>query len=143
MLSQNWPDSYVGLPFKLDGRDRSGVDCYGLVCLIYKEQFGIELNPFTGVFIDHTPETLLKVADIMRKDRDNWIKGELIRPFDMIQLRTGRHAFHVGVAIDSKTMIHIESGIDCVIEKLTSPMWKNRVEWIYRWPTLPYHLHHS
>jgi cell wall-associated NlpC family hydrolase len=133
-LLQNWPSRYVGLPFKLNGRDRSGVDCYGLVCLIYKEQLSIELNPFKNIFIDHTPETLLKVASIMKKDRDNWIKGDSIQPFDMIQLRTGRHAFHVGVAIDSKTMIHIEYGIDCVIEKLTSPMWKNRVEWIYRCP---------
>lgn len=131
-MNDKWSNGYVGLPFKYDGRDRSGVDCYGLVCLIYKEQLNIELNPFSGVFVDHTPGTLLKVADIMRKDRENWKTGKDVKEFDMIQLRTGRHAFHVGVAIDNKTMIHIEAGIDCVIEKLTSAMWKDRIEWIYR-----------
>lgn len=128
----NWWDSYVGLPFKLDGRDRSGVDCYGLICLIYEEQLGIELNPFSGIFVDESPKTMLEVAQIMNKDRDNWLNPSSIREFDMLQLRTGRHAFHVGIALNNKVMLHVEKGSDAVIENLKSPLWVNRVEWVYR-----------
>lgn len=132
----NWHSSYIGLEFKLDGRDRSGIDCYGLVCLVYKEQHGIELNQFTGIFIDHTPKTILKIADVMTKDRDNWISANNIEEFDMVQLRTGRHAFHVGVAVNNTSFIHVEDGISCVLERFDSPLWKNRVEWIYRHPDI-------
>lgn len=128
----SWVNSYVGLPFKRDGRDRNGVDCYGLICLVYKEQLGIELNPFSGIFVDQAPKTMLEVARIMNKDRDNWNNPASIGPFDMLQLRTGKHAFHVGLAVDKRKFIHVEEGIDAVLEDLNSPLWKNRVEWIYR-----------
>lgn len=128
----NWWNSYVGLPFKRDGRDRAGCDCYGIIHLIYKEQLGIELNPFSGVFVDQSPKTMIEVAKIMNQDRANWDGARSIREFDMLQLRTGRHAFHVGIALGNGHMLHIEEGIDAVIEDLSFPMWRNRVEWIYR-----------
>lgn len=131
-----WHSNYVGLPFKLDGRSRSGVDCYGLVYLVYREVLGIELNPFTGIFVDDTPQTLLHVAKVMSEDRVNWETASVPKEFDMVQLRTGRHAFHVGIALDSKTILHVEEGIDSVVESLKSPLWVNRIEWIYRHPCL-------
>lgn len=72
----------------------------------------------------------------MTKDRDNWISANNIEEFDMVQLRTGRHAFHVGVAVNNTSFIHVEDGISCVLERFDSPLWKNRVEWIYRHPDI-------
>ena len=39
-------NSYVGLPWREHGRDRDGVDCWGVLRLIYLERLGIELPSY-------------------------------------------------------------------------------------------------
>jgi len=43
-----WIADYVGLPFKAHGRERNGVDCWGLVRLVLAERFRLALPSYAG-----------------------------------------------------------------------------------------------
>jgi len=42
-MSDAWINAYVGVPFKINGRDRDGFDCWGLICTVFNEQRGVRL----------------------------------------------------------------------------------------------------
>lgn len=123
----NW-DQYIGIPFKPDGRDHVGLDCWGLVVTIYKEQLNIELPSWSGVFKDQSYSCLKQVARSMAIERDRWLKIDKPEPFDVVLLRTGAHVWHVGCVIDDTHMLHVMSGINSVIEPFTGLMWKHKVQ---------------
>jgi cell wall-associated NlpC family hydrolase len=129
-----WTDNYIEIPFKCDGEMReTGVDCWKLVCLIYRERLGIILPTFTGIFLDHSPETLKEVSRTMKEEKQKWIKVEKPAIYDVVLLRTGIMSNHVGLVLDSRRMIHIMDGIDSCIEEYTGLQWKNRIEGFYRY----------
>jgi len=124
----SWTDAYIGIPFVPDGRDRAGCDCYGLICLVYREQFGIELPSYAGIFQDQSYESLRRVARFIAAHKNTWQQVKSPKPFDMIVLRSGRYLWHVGLSIDRRSMLHIQEGIDSVVEDYTGPMWRRKVE---------------
>lgn len=129
----NWSDDYINIPFRCDGRDRSGCDCYGLVCLVYRERLSIELPDYKGVFTDQSIDTLRCVAKIMTEEREKWQKVTSPQEYDMVMLRTGRYTWHVGIVIDNRRMLHVMTGINSVVEDYTGRYWGNRVEEFRRW----------
>lgn len=42
-MTAEWCNAYVGIPYKLGGQDRDGLDCYSLLRLVFLEQRGIAL----------------------------------------------------------------------------------------------------
>lgn len=132
-LKLTWTNDYVGIPFSLDGRTRDGLDCWGLVCLVYQEQHGVTIPSYEGVFRDNEPGTMLTIHKLMIEQRKQWRVVGHIKPFDLISLRTGRHAFHVGLAVDAARFIHADDKAGaCIIEGINSPLWANRIECIHR-----------
>jgi len=130
----NWTDSYIEIPFKPDGTDRAGIDCYHLVCLVYRERLGITLPDYAGIFTDQSPVTLRKVARVMAKGREKWQRVDTPREYDMVMLRTGAYTWHVGIVIDRRQMLHVMHGIDSCIEEYTGLHWRNRIVEFRRWP---------
>ena len=49
----DWAARYIGIPFRDRGRTREqGLDCWGLVRLVYEETFNVSLPSFTSCYED-------------------------------------------------------------------------------------------
>lgn len=124
----NWTDRYIGIPFKPNGRDRNGLDCWGLVCLVYEEVLGTRLPHYLDVFVDRGISSLLRVARVMAAERLSWAKVERPEPFDVIMLRHSEYVWHVGLVVANHRMLHVEYGINSVVEDYRGPLWRHKID---------------
>jgi cell wall-associated NlpC family hydrolase len=130
----NWIKKYSGLQFAPDGRDWDGVDCWGLVYMVYKHTRGINLPDFRGIFTASDQETYIKIHEVMAEERKKWDDADTPQEFDMLHFRTGRHAFHVGIAIDQYRFLHVDESTEYVVmDDLRNPLWLSRLDRISRY----------
>lgn len=130
MLGSGWSNRYVGIPFRDRGRDRSGVDCWGLVWLLYAEEFGLALPAFDDDY-DDTGDALA-IAGIYAIERTEWVEQSSPHPGDVVMIRLLSIPCHVGVIVDPRTFLHSVEGRSSCLERLTSPAWRRRVLGFYR-----------
>lgn len=107
-------DEYVGLPWLVGGRDRGGIDCYGLLVLVFREKFNIDL-PLMPTF-----EPWQEIAIGSEHDGDG------------ILLRGGRSPFHVGIVAGARWMLHIDVGTGVLHERYDSALHARRVLGFHR-----------
>ena len=121
---------FVGIPFQEKGRSRDGVDCWGLVRLIYSEKYGIELPAYTDLYSDTKDRIIGGVID------DNlamsWVPVDSPQEGDIIVLRLMGQPFHVGMMLHGTMFIHAENGKGSVVENYKGTRWQKRVIGFYR-----------
>lgn len=127
-------DRYVGLPYLDRGRDLAGVDCYGLLRLVYAEILGIELPSYADDY--RTAADDLAIASLIADELDPWDEvakgGE--REGDAVLMRSGRHLRHVGIVADGRArLLHIERGDLSRIERYDLGPLAHRVAGFYRY----------
>lgn len=128
--------SYIGLPYKDGGRDRKGIDCWGLVCLVHLEEAKIELPSYGWI----SAENLLGIARQMKKDvqMDPWrdVAAAPRRRFDVVVMRTlaevSRVPVHVGIMLNDKMMLHTVKPVDSHQLPLNHPSVRTRIIGYYR-----------
>lgn len=108
-MSQHWITRYLGTPYKEGGRDISGLDCWGLIRLVYHEILGISLPLLPG----YTSDNLLSLTrEIAAQIDGHW--DEVIKPkeFDAVAMGIGDTPHHVGLwtAADGGRIIHTFKG---------------------------------
>ena len=138
-----WVNQYVGLPFRELGRDKNGVDCWGLVAIVLHEQFGIDVPSYDDEY--ETTTDCGKIGEVIEREAGSWwlVPMDEAQPGDVIVMRVlpfgadkKIYATHVGVVIERDWMLHVERGIDAVIDRYTRPRWGRRVVGIYRHDSL-------
>lgn len=123
-------DSYIGLPYKENGRDKSGVDCWGLARIFYDEQLGIKLPSYADLYDgSYDPKAVATINYF----KDSWSKVSTPQLGDLCLFNILGEPIHVGVYIGGDKFLHSRDGKDSVIERLNSPQWFRRLEGFYRY----------
>ena len=132
-----WAGRYIGLPFTEHGRDRGGIDCWGLARLVLLEQFDISLPSLAHEYRRTADAT--RIAGLMAREIPRWqgITAGQERCGDVIVLRLSGQPMHVGLVLGDGQMLHVEQGIDSAIEKYRGSRWQDRIYGFYR------HIHQS
>ena len=127
-----WVNEYVGIPFLEHSGTVSGADCWGLIRLVYSCEFNIELQGYDNDY--ETTRDGKGIQSIMDAESDKWaaISGDDIRVGDIAVFAIGGYNSHVGIIVSDELMLHIEKGLDSVIERFKSPRWGTRLRAFYR-----------
>lgn len=121
---------YVGLPFKELGRDRNGIDCYGLLKLCFAETYGIELPTYDSY---SSTKDWAQVSPLIQQERDaSWEPVTDHREGDVVVLKIHGHPWHCGIVLTYPKFLHVEWGTETCIDRLDSVRWARRVEGFYR-----------
>lgn len=128
-----WAGHYIGLPFQDHGRDRSGLDCWGLVRLVIAEQFNIALPSHIHEYQRTTQVD--KISQLIDREAKKWrvIAAGHEACGDVIVLRVRGRPMHVGLVMGDQQMLHIELGINSVLERYGSSRWAERIYGFYRY----------
>lgn len=124
----DWINAYVGVPYLINGRDRKGWDCWGLVLAVYRDRLDTELPDW--------------------RRGGNLGLAEQIRAFDAgwRQVEKGCHAmplrfpmdYAVGVVLNMARPHHVGLSIGGGVlhaARYTGTVWEPRARFLKAYPT--------
>jgi len=125
-------EKYLDIPFVEMGRDFSGCDCWGLVVLFFKTEFGIDLEDHSESY--KGVHDLQNIAGISAREKCRWAKIEgNPRKGDVAEMIWGRNNYHVGVVPAAGYLLHVEEGTTARIVPLRSERIKRRIRQFWRY----------
>lgn len=117
---------YMGIPFLVGGRGEEGVDCWGLVRLVYRDALGIQLDAYE----DTDGKEKEVTAEKIRLEEVGWldVPRQDTRVGDLVILIIKGFPWHVGVLVEPDRFVHadpIRGGV--VKERLNAVHWRSRI----------------
>ena len=121
-----WVEKYVGIPFVDGGRNIEGLDCWGLVRLVYETECGILLPSYGEISAEELNDVAHEIGGESRKEP--WHPVTNPRLFDVGVMHRRVTPVHVGLvaAIDPVRILHIERATHAVFIEATHPTIKFR-----------------
>lgn len=131
MIDKFDTSKYIMIPYENKGRTFEGCDCWGLVRLVYENEFGMSLPFFSEYYSDASEGK--KVAEALREGKEVISYEEKENPEygDVIIFNIKGNPCHVGIYVGRGRVLHVLKGTNSVLEKLNSMRLKGRVEGYY------------
>jgi len=121
-------EKYIGVPFKEHGRDIKGVDCFGLILLIYKE-LGYKIDDY-----QYKPDWFKGDYNLFLENYHKYAERiEKPEPGDAILLsKNSESPTHIGVYLGNGKFIHCLKKYGVIISRLNQEPFKSRTEGFFR-----------
>jgi probable lipoprotein NlpC len=126
----SWAEKYLGIPFRDASNGPDAYDCWGLACLVYREQFRIEL-PGHLYEPETTPGALEEKHRIVESEKPNF--RQLPAPQDgaLVLYHIEKHRPHIGVCVGATDVLHMTRGQGAVILGLNHRIIRNGLVGFY------------
>lgn len=128
-------EKYIGIPYVAKARSETASDCWGLLCMFYKNELGIDLPAYTVEYDTETPEGFKQLAEVVATGclDSQWEKVTELQFGDVLLFRVQGFPIHCGVFLETDEFLHAFHGRDSCIERLSSMTWSKRFDGAYRW----------
>ena len=125
-----WHNKYIGIPFLDKGRDINGIDCWGLVRLVYKQEYHIDLPNFSTNYEADDSE---QMQDLLAQYKEGWEKIDTPTEGCIVLFNILGVESHMGIAVSSTHFLHARDRRDSAIESFESVAWRNRITGFYKY----------
>jgi len=131
-MTTKWVNDYLDIPFVDCGRDRSGVDCWGLVRLVLKEQYRLDTPAYDSEYESTCENKIL--SEIVERERGEWlsISSDDVQCGDIVLLAIMGYPCHVGIAVGDGMMLNARQGVGVALESYERPFWDRRLRGFFR-----------
>jgi len=99
---------WQGVPYRLGGLSKAGIDCSGLVYLTFRDQFNL--------FLPRNTQELAKTG--------SRVKPENRKSGDLVLFRINRNFNHIGIYLENNRFMHSSAQKGVMISNLGDPYWK-------------------
>ncbi len=127
-----WVKKYIGIPFASNGRTLSGADCYGLVRLVLKNEYGIELPELSD---DYSDALNIKQTEKLFTENLPVLTAEKISvPEEKAVVIITEHGApaHIGIYAGDGFILHTGIKTGSVCQRESHPALRGRIEGYYR-----------
>jgi len=127
-----WVKKYIGIPFVSNGRTKEGCDCYGLVRLVLRDEYGTELPELSADY--SSALSIAETARLFTEQLPVLTAEKIAEPEEqavVIITECGRPC-HLGIAAGNGYILHTGIKTGAVCQRSTHPGLRGRIEGYYR-----------
>jgi cell wall-associated NlpC family hydrolase len=126
-----WVGKYIGIPFITNGRTMDGCDCYGLIRLVLRNEYEIELPELSDNYTD--AQNIKETALLFAEHRPVLAAEKLSIPQEKAVVVITEHgvAAHVGIVAGGGYILHTGAKTGSVCQRETHPGLRGRIEGYY------------
>lgn len=106
-----------GVPYRLGGMNKRGIDCSAFSLLVYRDLAGLNL-----------PRTVEDQLALGRR-----VSEDEIQSGDLVFFKTGWTVWHVGVSLGDRRFVHASTSQGVIISTLDNGYWQQKFRQIRRY----------
>jgi cell wall-associated NlpC family hydrolase len=126
-----WVGKYIGIPFVSNGRTMEGCDCYGLIRLVLRNEYGIDLPELSNDYTD--ARNIKDTARLFAENLPVLTAGKISEPKEqaLVVIKEQGRPCHIGIAAGSGFILHTNFKTGSVCQRETHPGLRGRIEGYY------------